>query len=730
MKYFIVLIYFVLYSCQSNAQLWRIETPRIPTIRKIFHDRIDASQRSVLGLTCKYDSVFIASNDTDFNLFTTSIIKNKIDYLQFFVESNTAISESDKYKWLRGIDELLQELITQYHSNSFNKLYVAALINAYEQSMYSEISDQSIFSIISDNDLDVGTILISNFGLTNNSGIDSGKLILVYKLCKRNPDKILQILKKYPNLPQADTLIIEFAQRNPAQLYNYAASNSELGNKIRSVSNPLVQTVVQMATAKDGRFLFPFLDDIILNNISIEEVRKTINHEEAYFKLLVKTQEHYEILKQSGYKLYSLESLADKLKSKAIDIYITSINALHDEPNPAIRFAKIQNLTPQELYFLAVMGEEEVYTSSFINGIYPKIIEGLGKIKTDSLLKIVHYAYYRKFIKMCASFNMLEDFLGKMDKLVAENLMKSFSNNLEKYWGLEEAVNVADSYASIKDSSIKKIIFDEVAKNYNQFFNAENKKAKVIYGLLKQIFTAFDSSKNKSQVELFDVPNVIQISNNILRDNVGRINVQQFFYGDKDGKNIFSNFVSNFKSLGWQIIDKADWVEVKSKSGTAITIYANKPLNEEEGLDDAAQSKLYNYLDSLGIFPTIAIHRGHSYYVKTSIRQITSYAKLILLGSCGGYFSLSTVLNISPQAQVIASKQIGTGVINSALIEIIMEQLKQGKDLYWPTIWKTLEQKFNNRTEIKERFDDYIPPYKNLGAIFMMSYQKAMNTLQ
>jgi len=26
----------------------------------------------------------------------------------------------------------------------------------------------------------------------------------------------------------------------------------------------------------------------------------------------------------------------------------------------------------------------------------------------------------------------------------------------------------------------------------------------------------------------------------------------------------------------------------------------------------------------------------------------------------------------------------------------------------------------------KEKFDDYIPPYKNLGAIFIKAYRKAM----
>ena len=730
MKFLVVFILSLSVCCNDFAQVWKYDSPNIPTIRKIFHDKIDVSQRDILGLTCKRDSIFIASDNNDFNLYTTAVLKNKIDYLQYLIETDNSIIEGDKYKWLRGVEEMLQKFITDYSNKNISKVYLVNLINSYADAMQLHRASKSISSIVEENELEIGNILISNFALQDNEGLDSSKLILVYKLCKRNPEKTLQILKNYPDLPQAESLIAEFAYLNPQQLYNYAAANTPLGNKIRSIQEPMISTIVQMANAKDGRFLFPFLDAVLAKNISIDTIRRTINNNEAYFKLLVNTQEHYEVLKQQGVKVFAFESLIDKLKAKAIETYITPINALHDEPNSNIRFAKIQNLNPQELYFIAVMGEEEVYTSSFINGIYPKIIEGLGKIKSDSLFKTVHYAYYRKFIKMCASFNVLENFLAKMDKPIAENLMKSFSNNLEQYWGLEEAVNVADSYASIKDSTIKKIILSEVINNYEFFKNSENKKGKVIYGLLYQIFNSIDSSKNKKSFNLFDVPSVFQVNNNSLKDAKGRINIQQFFYGDKDGKTVFSNFVNNFRSYGWHIVNKEDWIEVNSTNGTAITIYANKPLNEEDGLDDAAQSKLYSYLDSLRIYPTLAIHRGHSYYVKSSINQITSYVKLVLLGSCGGYFSLSKVLSISPQAQVIASKQIGTGVINSALIEIIMEQLKQGKNLYWPTVWKTLEQKFANRTEIKEKFDDYIPPYKNLGAIFMMSYHKAMNTFQ
>ena len=725
-KAYLLLTLFVVTTI-CTAQTWTPTIPYIPAIRQFAHDNIDATQQRILVNNSKRDAVFLVCDNVDVNLYSTYILKNKIDELQYFVETNKTVAEADKYKWLRGINDVLTDFETNVKINGFATINFANLINGFEQAMYLQIANQSIKNVIDENVPEVGAILIKNFALQNNVGIDESKLILISKLCKQSPESTLKILTQYPNLPNADSLIVDFAYLYPQELYNYAASNTPIGVRIKNSNEPTVKLIAQMANSNNGRFLFPFLDAILAKIFTVNDVTSTIDNDEAYYKLLVKIQNSCELEKQQGKKMLSMDALTDKLKAKALEIYITPINALHDENNLAIRFDKIKNLTPLELYFLTIMGEEELYTSSFISGVYPKMIAGLGTIKSDSLLRLAHFGYYRKFIKMCAAFNMLEDYLSKMDKGVAENLMKSFANNLEDYWSLEEAVDVADSYSSIADKSIKKIISDEVKNNVIKQTNNDNKKGKVIYGLLNQILSSFDSAVNTDVANLYHIPSIYQLNNNSLKNDKGRIYVQQFFYGDKDGKEIFNGFVNNFRSNGWHIINKPNWVEVNSSNSyTPITIFANKPLNEDEGLDDAAQKYLYNYLDSLNIYPTIVIHRGHSYYVKTSIKQITSYAKLVLLGSCGGYHSLAKVLSISPQTQIIASKQIGTGKINSALIELIFENLKQGKDLNWFSIWKNLETKFANNKEMKERFDDYIPPQKNLGAIFIMSYYKAM----
>ena len=82
------------------------------------------------------------------------------------------------------------------------------------------------------------------------------------------------------------------------------------------------------------------------------------------------------------------------------------------------------------------------------------------------------------------------------------------------------------------------------------------------------------------------------------------------------------------------------------------------------------------------------MHRGHSYYANHTVASIDSSAKLVLLGSCGGYQKLAAVLNRAPETQVIASKQIGKGVINAALLSQIAETLEKGQDIFWRDLWE------------------------------------------
>lgn len=726
-KIYSVLFLYCSFSLTVKSQTEMPLPDSIPTMRQIFHDNIDKSQLNIIHLNNADDTIFTVSKNPDINLQVNQFLKVHIDNLQAKIETDSSFNTSDKYFWLRAIDEMLRDFISDYQFKNIKGILLGDLIKAFEDAMQSQLLKQSIIPVINKNKIEVDNILLKNMAFKNNADVDEAKNIIVLKLCKRNPDKILQILTDFPDVPFADSLINVVAYRQPEGLYNYAAASNTLGKKIRNSPDSLPQLISQMATSENGRQYFPFLDNILHKKITIDSINTVLRSDSnAYYKLLVATEIEYAGRAKNGDVPLVKNVLTAKLQSVAIDVYINEINALHDVPNDAIRFKILDILTPKELYYLCVVGEEEIYTSSYL-GVYKRIFERMKEPKSNVLLQLVNDDFYKKFIKMAASYNELDDFLSRMDKAGAEKLMRNFVGNLDKTNSLEDAVDVADSYASINNADLRKLILSQIESNYKLNERKQDKRGKIIYQLLFDIFQSDENKVTASDVPPIKLPPVYNMPINMLKDsNSGKIIVQQFFYGDKDGNNVFNAFANTFSNANWRVIRKPEWTETYSTKGVPIVIYSNRPLDEKKDLDAKAQKDLSGYLDSLDIYPTVTIHRGHSYYVNSTIQQLPPSSKVILLGSCGGYNSLNTVLSICPGAHIIASKQVGTGIVNIALIETMMETLRQGRSLDWPLMWKNIQNKFSG--DYKEKFDDYVPPHKNLGAIFIMAYDKAMES--
>ncbi len=706
-----------------------IPMPKVPFMRELSHFKIDKAQQKVLHLNMTADSLFKASNNDEINQQVTHHLFRTVNNLQSEIELDTLISEGDKYRWLRSLETVLLDFAAMYQVRLMKGVQLGDLITAYKTCMQLQIHNQSIDPIIAQHELEIGNILLSNEAFENNIGKKDCENTLALKQCLRYPDNILKIVQTQLHRPFVDSVIALYAFRHPEQLYNYAVVKNDLGLKIRQSPHPLVKTIAQLAKMGTGRMLFPFLDKLYKKEITPAAVSKALENEETYYKLLVKTQiEYTERLVQGDTPLVRL-ALSEKLKDKATSVFIDEINALHDQKQEAVRFKILNNLTPTELYYLCVLGEEEIYTSSYL-GVYKRIFERLKIPRSDTLLEMVHFDYYRKFIKMAAAFNTLDDFLKRMDTADAQALMQRFVSDLAAKETLEDAVDVANSFASITNEALKKLILQKIQANLNEAASLHHVKEKNIYHILNTIFLSSDSSNNMDAASLLGIAPVFTMPVANLQDTLTKqIIIQQFFYGDKDGNNVFKTFLSSFKNANWQIIQKPEWVEVKSVKGKIpIVIYANKPLDELKDLDAQAQKSLCTYLDSLQLAPTVVFHRGHSYYLKSTIEQLAESAQLILLGSCGGYQSLHTVLQICPTAQIISSKQVGTGVINQAMINTITENLRLGKDLQWIKLWKDFGKQFVG--ESKERFDDYVPPHKNLGAIFIIAYNKAIENTQ
>lgn len=713
---FLVLL---LISLQSFAQ----PKPVIPLMRRMFHENVDRSRKWIDKLDKKDDNAFNPSSDSEVNNQINYSLYKKVDDLKNSIEADTAFDSNDKIRYLRGLSEILGSYESGYKQRLLKGEQLPSLISAYTDAVELEKKNASLAPLIEANDLEIGNILVKSFPFQKSPNLDNSKEILILKACARYPQKILSILRTNANLPFADSLIHVVAKTRQEDIYTYAQStNSELGRKLQSSEDPLIKTIAKLATLNEGRMYFPFLDNLYRGKVTMQEIDKQKEDKYKYFKLLVNTQIDYADRLRKRDTPMAMAALTEMLQHKAIEEFINIINGLHDSPD-AIRMKVVEPLNPQELYYVCVLGENEIYTSSYLK-CYDRIFQRMKNPNSDTLLMTVNFDRFKKFIKMAANYNTLNDFLKRMKPGNAEILMKAFAGGLERTNSLEDAVDVADSYASISDAKLRKLILEEVQSNITQQTPGVDKRAYTIYDLLNTLFVSLDSNKTNTLAEKYGIPPVYTVENKELRSKDNKIVIQQFFYGDKDGEWQYAQFKSQFASAGWKLNEKQEWLEVAAPKGVPVVIYSNKPLDEKKGLDEKAQEALNEYMAEKELEPSIIIHRGHSYHVSSTISQLLPTSKIVLLGSCGGYQNISRVLTISPYAHIIASKQVGSGKVNMPMIMSITETLREGKDINWPQMWKSL----GNTLKENKLFDDYIPPYKNLGALFIMAYNRIMES--
>ncbi len=702
---------------------------KIPTDRLLWHDNIDKQQKKLLS----EDGSVNLSPDVSVNQHVSGALIKRVDEVQKEIERDTTITTNTKKKYLRSLETMLKGFNENWKKKDFSPAIAPSLVTTFEQCMDRDLKNESIKPVLDTASYSVGKILVECFLYpSENTGVAPTRIELLRKYCGLHPDEILPVLRSNPNLYFADSLIFVVAHRDIPKLYDYAQARNTLGNRIRNHPDSLVRMIAAMANSKSGRLYFPFLENLMRGKITLADIDKVKDDNVAYFRLMVQTRIEY-----AGLLLPPLRDTAREMKAltammarKAKEYFIREINALHSVDNEAIRFKRLDGLTAQELYYIGVLGEDEIYTSSFVKGVYPRIFQRMSTPRADSLLMSVNGDYFRKFIKMCAGYNTLNDFLSRMEKGNDNVLMKAFVIGLEKTEGTEEAVDVADSYSSIMDKNpqLADFIQREAQWNYNKNTKAANKKGTVIYNILQVLFRSADTTQKVDLSAILGIPPVYTVDNNALRDDSGRVVMQVFFYGDedKDGQHSYVSFMSIFRNRSeWKVTENAEWTSISALKGKPILIFANKPLMGANDPEETAINHLTDYLFDHKLKPTIYVHRGHSYHVKSTMKRIMPSARIVILGSCGGYNNINEVLTISNDAHIISSKQTGTMHVNEPIIQAINTSLLSGKAIDWVSIWKDLTGKFTSG-DAKEKFDDYIPPYKNLGAIFIKAYRKSM----
>ena len=692
------------------------------------HDLIDAEQKAILASDGKADKFFTPSANDETNYFLTAALVNQVDLMQYEIETDSLFDHRLKVNYLKGLENVLRYYRQNWKTRSDKKVNPANLpviLNAYSECVQKDRVNASLQSIVGNLPYDAGMAIVSAGIFDKSPGLLEAKNLLLLKFCILHPDQTFPVLRENPDMPYADNLIKSVAQRNPQQLYDYAQANNKLGARIRSINDDVfISSVVRMAKSRSGQQYFPFLDNIVKGKMTFDEIDSVMEDSVLYYRLLVKTQMNYTERMLNKDTAFAYKELMAKIEKKAKDVFVTTINGLHEQPDN-IRFQCIQSLTAEELYYLAVSTDGLIYTSSYTKGVYPLMMKKING-KPDSLLLSIHFDHYRKFISQAAAYNTLGDFLSSFSNQTdADDLMRAFVSRLERADGLEDGVDVADSYASIVETLKPRAaeMLRNVQLNYDRNLAENNAKGIAIYNILNKLFLSADASSKIDISKDLGIPPVYHVPFSSLASDSGQVIIQTFFYGDKDGKTDFGIFQAMFHNANWKI-DKSNpqWIVVKSVKGKPVSIYANVPFDEETGDDDKAQKALGLYFVEKNITPTITINRGHSYHAETTIEYMSPFSRIVFMGSCGGFHLIDAILKKSPDAHIIASKQIGKRDINKPFILLLTDKLRSGNNIDWLPFWKEFKAKAG-----KDGFEDYIPPYKNLGAIFIKAYTLAMS---
>lgn len=709
------------------------DTNNIPLSRKKWHEDIRREQINCEKLDKKEDGLLRIGNNDEVNNQVTDALFRKPNECRQWIEVNDAQfpTNNDKVRYLKYVADLLVYFRVYVKDKELKLIELPMLLEDFEKTMKAKASGQSILNLLETQSYAIARI---NQQILGDENERAGAAAIIYlKYVQLFPNKILETIAPYAKEVYADSLISLACKLNPVKFYTYAQSkNSIVGKLIHANKDKMVMQVAELSQTDNALFYFPFLDDLLSGKQSIDSIKKYVGDGEVgydsvgYYKLLVKTAITYSRRMSKPYfdtaiAYQGTNGLLSTLQKKAKQHFVDQINNLHDQNNLTIRMKAIQPLEAEDIYYMMVMCEADIYTSSYKHS-FTRLLQLMGaKPRGDSLLLAVNFDHFRKFIKMAANYNRLDTFLKTMPTSRSELVMKAFVLNLEKS-NLEDAVDVADSYSSITDTNLQQSMLHNVTDYERAAIENDNKKGKIIYGLLKSIFLSLNDSTVNLTKEI-GIPPIYDVANKYMQDKNGCIVEQVFFYGDKDGKAYYPSFRNSFAPKDWKVTDKKEWMEAVSTNGN-VMVFANKPLESDANLDDTAQIHLANYFKEKGLKPNVVVHRGHSYWLSRTMDRMPGDAKIVVLGSCGGYQNLNKILEINPEAHIISTKEIGAGDINRPILTYMNQVFASNADLSWRKMWQSLTKSFSTDPSkaVRESWESYVPPYKNLGAIFLKAY--------
>lgn len=529
-----------------------------------------------------------------------------------------------------------------------------------------------------------------------------GSELLMY-LSNTYPLEVIKIIEKIKLRKHGIDALKNVAKTAPLTAKNYIISPTHTWNTLfKNAHHDIIQTLYEInKVAGINTRAYLLLDDIYHHRLSIEEADKICQNKSQL------TQKMIELLARP--QVLGRHSIEQEISARSLSF----VRDLNISINTHGSFAeKLYELTPEEIYTFMTYGEDEIIQRSF-ERMLRHLMQRIPQQNIYQFFEKLGFNNYIQMLQKAAYYDLLNLVIQPLKFQEKNQLVQRILSNLENK-NMDDAIQVASFIISLNHSEMTDLVHTQLKDEYERVEKIQSDKGVAFYGILSSLISKKIEQDGWARyvAKAYDLPDLEYLPSYTLF-NHQMTNIQQYyFYNDADGIGSFNNFIRSYERspLEWKINDLGSFVQIESRTGRKVEIYANKAREGEKGVQAMLSHMKSNKLD-----PQVVVHRGLSTHTLNTFTRIPSSAKLILDGSCGGYYVQQVAIERAPDAQILCNRNVGTMYVNDPLFKQISDEIRTGNDIVWPELWA----KMNQRVGTNPYFKDYIPPHKNAATILI-----------
>lgn len=461
-----------------------------------------------------------------------------------------------------------------------------------------------------------------------------------------SPTLIPGRLDKPQFAPYRDTMMGYLANHEPEFFISELKNNLQMQDLAIRSKNLTVKAITPLQNEEHLTEMLPFGLAFQEQRVKPDDIRKIIDKPVAYYTAFTTEMLALNASDDLGRRDY-LRTYTEDLNNVLCEYYVEPINELHEKPD-AIRFKALTGITTQNLYFVILGGESMFYTSSFMY-VFNKFLKDTGKEGVDGFFEKINYYRFGDFLNIISGYGVLGKLATHMnEEKFAEALSKYMSRSLKTDMTDKELIlngmNLSEILNGLKNSEkIRNILLAKLDQMRAEQPSSNVMLQRMLAGF-KDILLDKDNSKLKEVEKLYEVLHVDRLKT---KDTIIQA---ALFYDDTDGAASYANYMQLFPAAKWDKEDKGNYLVLRSKEGTPMIVYCNKPNTKVK--DNAAQNEMLQAITDANQVITSFLHRGHSYHLYKSLRKLPASAQFVYLGSCGGYNDVSKVFQANPDAHI------------------------------------------------------------------------------